>query len=82
MDSLVTLPCLGLRGAFPLFGCWQEIGDGSKEDLACIVLSFHLGPDNSALEDSRVAYWLAKSTVLPYALACLCGKPMRYTFFT
>ena len=29
------------------------------------MLSFHLGLDNRALEDSRVAYWLAKGTVLP-----------------
>ena len=30
-----------------------------------MVLSLRLGPNNSALEDSSIAYWLAKGIVLP-----------------
>ena len=30
-----------------------------------MVLSLHLGPNSSILEDSQVAYWLEKGIVFP-----------------
>ena len=42
-----------------------EVEDGSDDDPACLLLSLRLGLYSNALDDSQVAYRLAKGIVLP-----------------
>ena len=50
---------------FPPFGSWKETDDSSEHDPSRMVMSLHLDSENNVLEDSYVAYHLAKGTVLP-----------------